>query len=412
MENKKILNLAIIGHINTNMRTTSTIRLPCMSPGQIREITVHTYTPPEGGGSTGPKRRFYLQAALHADELPGILVLNHLLQMLECPTTTILEGNEIVVVPFANPVGLSQRVLGRHIGRFSANTGVNFNRNWPDLSGPVIRRVEGKLSLDSASVNTRLVRAAMVEELDERMADTSCTLDEEEAMRVALFRLSAPADYTLDLHCDTDATLHMYTHPQCWERLKPLAAALESQHCFLATHSGGDPFDEANSEPWELLQKKFSDYPIDMACASCTVELRGEKDVTDEYALKDARGIFEFLISSGFVSSSDVSIVEEKTLLREATDLTAVDLQEAPAPGILVWQDASVLGAEVLKGQLLAEIVDPVNCFAPRTALVARASGVLFRKASHALVQPGQTVAKVAGVESLAWRTGNLLTSK
>ena len=104
--------------------------------------------------------------------------------------------------------------------------------------------------------------------------------------------------------------------------------------------------------------------------------------------------------------------MEEKTLLREATDLTAVDLQEAPAPGILVWQDASVLGAEVLKGQLLAEIVDPVNCFAPRTALVARASGVLFRKASHALVQPGQTVAKVAGVESLAWRTGNLLTSK
>ncbi|MER8389338.1 hypothetical protein NKH14_28280 [Mesorhizobium sp. M1380] len=43
-------------------------------------------------------------------------------------------NGEIIIVPCANPIGLSQRLQGYHAGRSDLGVGGNFNRNFPDVS--------------------------------------------------------------------------------------------------------------------------------------------------------------------------------------------------------------------------------------------------------------------------------------
>ncbi|MGS0759400.1 succinylglutamate desuccinylase, partial [Roseateles sp. GG27B] len=69
---------------------------------------------------------------LHADELPGMLVAHHLRLKLGALQTAGQVLGEIILVPMANPIGLSQFHLYTHQGRFEATTGENFNRHYPD----------------------------------------------------------------------------------------------------------------------------------------------------------------------------------------------------------------------------------------------------------------------------------------
>ena len=105
-------------------------RHPLLSPtpGTSRELVSLHY------GPAGTGRKAVLQASLHADEVPGLLVAHHLRRRLgEIEAQGALLG-EIALVPFANPVGLSQWVLGSHEGRFDLASGENFNRLYADLA--------------------------------------------------------------------------------------------------------------------------------------------------------------------------------------------------------------------------------------------------------------------------------------
>ena len=54
---------------------------------------------------------------MHADEHPGLLVAQHLLRHLEQLDQQNALKAEIVLVPFANPVGLRQKFFGHLVGR-------------------------------------------------------------------------------------------------------------------------------------------------------------------------------------------------------------------------------------------------------------------------------------------------------
>ncbi|MBS1221081.1 MAG: succinylglutamate desuccinylase/aspartoacylase family protein, partial [Proteobacteria bacterium] len=53
---------------------TSSIELPSPAPGTEQTLRVHRY------GAPGARPKAYFQAALHADEIPGLLVAQHLLR--------------------------------------------------------------------------------------------------------------------------------------------------------------------------------------------------------------------------------------------------------------------------------------------------------------------------------------------
>ena len=130
------------------------------TPGTAREVLVHRF------GEIRARPKAYFQAALHADEIPAILVAHHLVRRLaEAEAEGLIEG-EVVVVPFANPIGLDQHLNATHLGRHDLGGAGNFNRNWPDLFEPVADKVEGKLT-GSAEHNVARIRAAMAEAVAE-----------------------------------------------------------------------------------------------------------------------------------------------------------------------------------------------------------------------------------------------------
>ena len=94
-------------------------------PGSPHRLTVLRF------GAAGAGRKAYLQAGLHADEFPGMLVLRILAgHLAEAEAHGGVHG-EILLVPQANPIGLAQTETTFVSGRIDNATGENFNRNYP-----------------------------------------------------------------------------------------------------------------------------------------------------------------------------------------------------------------------------------------------------------------------------------------
>jgi uncharacterized protein len=249
-----------------------------------------------------------------------------------------------------------------------------------------------------------LIREAMVAETDKLTGNK-----EEAVMKRELYKLACAADVVLDLHCDTEAVLHIYTHDRLWPRMADLAAELGSHCQLLASTSGGNPFDEVCSHPWAALADKFPGFNIPMACESVTVELRGERDVFDHFAITDAEGILRFLRGRGYVAPGS-NPTPTPALIRDATPLTGVDMIEASKAGVIAWRVKH--GDYVEEDTILGEIVDIEDPDAPRVPITSKTAGLVFGVRSHKLAKPGHIIIKVSGEKPLGWRTGNLLTSR
>ncbi len=113
-------------------------------------------------GVAGARPKAYLQAAIHANELPGAMALHHLMPMLVAADRQRRIKGEIVVVPTVNPIGLSQTVGNNHLGRYDFLGRENFNRNWHDLSDAVAERIGGTPRCErSARTSPRSASAAL-----------------------------------------------------------------------------------------------------------------------------------------------------------------------------------------------------------------------------------------------------------
>ncbi|MDO9453118.1 MAG: M14 family metallopeptidase [Stagnimonas sp.] len=372
--------------------STEILTLPPAGPGTERRLTVLRFT----GNQPGPKA--YVQAAVHADEIPALLVAHHLREKLIALDTADKLKGEIILVPYANPIGLTQFLQGWHLGRYELDSGANFNRGYPDLFEPVAAAVAEQLGADAAA-NVALIREALRAALPRQRP-----LAENAALKHHLYALSCDADVVLDLHCDYEATMHLYIGTPLWPAAADLSACLQSPVNLLAEDSGGEAFDEANSRLWWRLATRFPQHPIPPACCAATVELRGDRDVSDVLAAQDADGLIAFLTGRGFIDGPLPSLPATPP---EATQLEAVDSLNAEHPGVLVWSAA--LGDEVSKDQVIGHLVDPET--GARHAVTARTSGIFFAARGHRWVRPGQWIAKIAGRENLDWRKAGALLS-
>lgn len=367
-----------------------TIALDSPSPGTTRQLLVHRF-----GRGEGP--RAYIQAALHAGETPGLLVAHHLLALLEDAAVP----GEVVLVPFANPVGLAQRVQGRHLGRYDLDSGINFNRGFPDLSEAVDEAVSEGLGND-ARTNVAIVREAMVEALAGlRLAREGSLL------KAALLGLACDADIVLDLHCAQRALLHLFVDESLWPQAADLHADLGSALTLIESGTGsGLAFDHACTVVWRTLQARHADKAIPDACLAATVELRGFADVDDATAAADAAAILRFLRRRGVVAGDPGPLPEP---VGEARPLDAVGFADAPTTGILTF--AIGLGQQVRRGQVLAWITDPaaVSAGEARTPVLSPTDGLVYERADCGFVWQGQTVCHVAGSTPVAGQRTNLL---
>jgi uncharacterized protein len=378
------------------MKTVRHALLPAAPGLQLELVSLHY-------GPYGPGvRKATLQASLHADEVPGMLVAFHLRRLLgELEDAGRLQG-EVVLVPAANPLGLNQRLLHGAVGRFDLASGENFNRNYANLLEPVAHAVAGKLG-PHAEHNVAVVRAALRDAIAALPAATPL-----ESLRRTLLGLAADADVVLDLHCDGEALLHFYTATPLWPQAELLAGCIGAELVLLAERSGGDPFDEACSMLWpDLAQKLGPAFPLPAACLAATIELRGEADVAHRHAERDARGIVAYLAARGFVKPGpDGSLPAPVAELPcEALPLSGSIPVVAPHGGVLVF--AAEPGAQLQQGDLVAELIDPLS--GEVTRLTSPVDGRMFARDNRRFAVAGMPVAKVAGREAL--RRGKLLSA-
>ena len=372
------------------------IVLPSMSPGTERSIDVLRF------GVQGARPKAYLQASLHADEIPAMLVLNHLVERLRQSSETGNIIGEVVAVPVANPIGLAQIVQGKSMGRFALSGAGNFNRNFPDLLEIINADVGDRLGSD-ATQNVAIIRAALSAALD-----AITPVDEIAFLRHALLRLACDADIALDLHSDSDGAMHLFLGTPLWPEAADLSAQIGSRATLLATVSGGHPFDEALGGPWWALAERHPDLPIPPACLSATVEYRGRSDVSEALAASDADNVFRFLQRRGVIQGDPGPLPASQC---DATPLEGVDMIRSPVAGLIAYEKEP--GERVAAGEVVAIVVDPLcrDFASARTELKSRCDGVLYGRAQARLTRPGMLVCRVAGKEPFPERkSGNLLT--
>jgi uncharacterized protein len=362
--------------------------LPWSPSGSERHLSVFRY----GSGA----RKAYIQASLHADELPGMRVAVELKRRLsELEVQGRLRG-VVELVPVANPIGLGQMFQATHQGRFDFASGENFNRDFPALAELIRPQLEGRLGSDGEA-NIRLIRQLMKDALNALPPAKSAI----EGLRRLLLRQACDADVVLDLHCDFESILLLYALPQHWPRLQPLAARMGAGAVLLAEDSGGQSFDEACAAPWLKLAAQFPEAAIPAACLASTIELRGMADTEAQQARDDAEAILGFLADQGLIEGGWSAA---PTTCCAATPFAGAQYAYAPHPGVVSYLQP--LGAWVEPGDALFEVIDPLS---DRHSVVhAETSGVLYARERLRYAQPGLWLAKVAGAQPI--RQGRLLT--
>jgi predicted deacylase len=188
----------------------------------------------------------YIQAALHANELPGTALLHFLLERLRKADADGAILGDITVIPQANPIGLAQSHFGEMQGRFDLGSRANFNRDFP-----LIALSERDTLLDNP---------------DRRSAA--------DRLKRTLLHAALGAELVIDLHCDDESLQYAYIDEAFWPEAADLAAALDMQAVFLSDGES-TAFEEAVGYAFKRQGgEKLASVPGRL---SVTVELRGRR---------------------------------------------------------------------------------------------------------------------------------------
>lgn len=357
--------------------TTENLSLPAPSLGTERTLTVHRF------GTPGTRPKVYMHAALHAAELPGIVVLEHLLGRLEEADRDGRIAGEIIVIPFANPIGLAQQIMMESQGRYDLATGRNYNRGFPDLTAAVAADLEGRLT-DDGDANIALVRQAMGAALD--AIDVA---REPEALKRLLMTYSYDADIVLDLHSAWEALLHLFVTDVNWPEAEDLTRQMGAEVVLVDRGNAMMTFKSAHTFVWKGLARRFPDKPLPAGTMAAVLELRGQRDVDDYLTRPDADNLYRFLQRRHVVAGDPGPL---PPALTEARAIKGLDRLMAPSGGILVYHRA--LGDHVAAGEAFCHVVDPES--RQRTPVTAARSGLLYARRSHRFARAGQYICAIA----------------
>jgi uncharacterized protein len=371
-----------------------TLALRGDTPGLTTELTFYRIGPPDAA------EKVYLQAALHADEQPGTMVLHHLLPMLRQADEEELLRARFTIVPMANPLGMANIVQRRHLGRSDLASGVNYNRQWPDLFALVRAQLAGRLN-DDERFNITLIRRAVAAWIDTQQPRNAA-----EQLRLFLLREAHDAAFVLDLHCDSDSLLHIFTSPELMPELQDLADWMGAAAVLTAADSGGGSFDEVLPQLYRKVAQTNPGKPVPMASATATLEYRGLADSFDHYGEQDALRLFGFFAGRGLIAA-DPGLKPEPTAA--ATPFEATDVVRVDRPGLLAYRVD--LGQRVAKGQPIADLIalDGPEAFIGRTPVLAGTDGFVLTRSLRKYAARGENIAKIVGTVPLPQRRGYLL---
>jgi predicted deacylase len=364
------------------------------TPGAVTEFTYYVIGPRDA------PEKVHLQAALHADEHPGTMLLHHLLPMLRQADDRGLLRARFTVMPLVNPLGMATFSLRRHIGRYDANSGINFNRRWPDLFQAVRQQLNGRLS-DDERFNVNLIRKAVASWID---AQTPRNANEQ--LRLLVLKEAHDAEFVLDLHCDDDSLIHIFTSPELMPELQDLADWMGAAATLTAADSGGGSFDEVLPQLYRKVALANPGKPVPMASATATLEYRGQADVFDDLGADDARRLWGFLCGRNLI---DTDAGEPPARMPAATPFEATEIIRTDRPGLVAYRVA--LGERVTKGQPVADLIalDGPEAFIARTPIFAGTDGFVLSRSMQKYAPRGASILKIVGTTVLPGRKGAYL---
>ncbi|NBR38058.1 MAG: succinylglutamate desuccinylase [Alphaproteobacteria bacterium] len=367
------------------------------SAGTSHELTMIRFRPDQ------PTAKIYLQAALHADEQPGMLVLHHLITRLEQAKKKGLLKAEIVLLPLVNPLGMTHLAFGTHRGRYHPVNAMNYNRHWPDLDA-LIHQDSEDLShgfSNNPDENQRLIRQIVKSKLEAQTPVTAL-----ERLRHMVMMEAYDADMVLDLHCDDDALNHIYIVPQLMPDYQDLSDWMGSAATMTAEDSGGGSFDEVWPGLWIKLARRYPDVAWPKPVLSATLEYRGLDQVAEEMNKQDADNLYQFLVGRGMIDDHPLTPPSAPPAL----PLTALEYLRADRPCLMIYH--LPLGSIVQKGDVIAEMleIEGEGAFTTKRPLKAGTDGVLFALNLTKLAWPDHIVAKIAGRQPLEGKGVNLLS--
>lgn len=348
-------------------------------------------------GHAGPL--VLIQAGLHADECPPLLVAGQLVERLTTLEAAKRLKCRVQVITQANPIGGSQWLRGHHIGRIDLSSGRNFNRGMPHVAEQIVEELAKRLSADPES-NRSMARALWHEALSGVVVESPV-----DALQVVLQSRAIDADWLLDLHSDDEAEPHIYAFPRQESWAMDLASRLGAATVLMAADSGTQTFDESVIGFWSTLNQAYPAAGFEDPVVAMTLELRGTRDVAKHLAEQDAEAVLCFLANQGLIDGPLQRAAPEVAVA--VKPLSGMDPVTSPDSGLLVWHVG--LGLECEAGTLLAELYRPDRPTAPALGIRARIGGRVIARRGHPWVRSGDVVVKMAGSHPLPWRMGDLL---
>ncbi|MER9893497.1 succinylglutamate desuccinylase/aspartoacylase family protein [Mesorhizobium sp. M0119] len=326
------------------------------SEGVSYEFPVFRFT---GTDKAAPSA--YLQAALHAGELPGVVAIDALMPMLgKAEAEGRIRGN-ITVVPQANPIGRAQYHFGEHQGRFHLGTRTNFNRGFPLLAAPDM------MLLPDTTLGTA----------DQRL-------------KVRLLQLSIGHDIVLDLHCDDEGLAYLYVHTSLWPVMADCAAAMGVDAVMLWDEDPDGTFEGASIMPYQNVQADVA--RLDRRVAT-TVEYRGILDVDGALACADAEGLYQLLVARGIIR--DQALPAPGSFVGLVAPIENIEMMPAPRSGAILYDVKP--GDRVAKGARLATIVHAPGEPDGRTDVLAPQAGLILTRRSRRIIRAGEDLLKLVG---------------
>jgi len=371
-----------------------TVLLSGDTPGETTEFTYYVV------GPANAPEKVHLQAALHADEHPGTMVLHHLLPRLRHADERNLTRARFTVMPLVNPLGTRNLSFRHLIGRYDPNSGINYNRRWPDLFAAVRQQLAGRLTADER-FNVTLIRKAVAQWIDGQQPRSAA-----EQLRLLILREAHDAEFVFDLHCDDDSLIHIFTSPELMPELQDLADWMGSAAQLTAADSGGGSFDEVLPQLYRKVAAANPGKPVPMASATATLEYRGQNDVWDTTGADDARRLYGFLCGRNLIDDDPGSRPEPAPA---ATPFEATEIVRVDRPGLLAYRVE--LGERVKKGQPIADLIalDGPDAFMARTPILAGTDGFILSRSRYKYAPRGAGIAKIVGTQPLPTRKGGYL---
>lgn len=319
----------------------------------------------DGSDKSAPSA--YLQAALHAGELPGVVAIDALMPMLGKAEAEGRIKGSITVVPQANPIGRAQYHFGEHQGRFHLGTRTNFNRGFPLLAAPDM------MLLPDTTLGTA----------DQRL-------------KARLLQLSIGHDIVLDLHCDDEGLAYLYVNASLWPAMADCAVTMGVDAVILWNEDIDGTFEGASIIPYLNVPAEVA--RLDRRVAT-TVEYRGILDVDGALAGSDADGLYRLLVARGVILDQTLptsgSFAGPNSFTGIVAPLENIDMMPAPRAGAVLYEVKP--GDRVAKGALLATIVHAPGEPGGRTHVFAPQAGIILTRRSRRIIRAGEDLLKLVG---------------